>query len=208
MKKTFHSYDNLVKSTTEVLEARLESIDEYLGSISGQTSMGSGSDTAEVGTINEERQSTQRCLQICAHFSEHLTKVQLTSNDSDSSPQWMIVAAYSNFTVIDNYGMGDNVQWAVSTSKKIIRVRNRCDGFRNRQFAGDMNDASVQTVSRSFAHHASWVPSTEDRSPSSRGGTTSVSDNEEATMAGANTWERRGPGFKLSYEESSGKPKP
>jgi hypothetical protein len=199
MEKTFESHGDLVQSTTEALEARFESIDEYLENISEQTLMAS-----EVEIVNEERQSTQRCLEICTRFSKNLTKVRLTSNDDDSSPQWMIAGAYSNFTIIDNCGMGDNAQWMVSTSKKTIRARNRSYGFRNRQVGGDMDDKSAQTVAKSFGYHASRVKSMEDRNLSSRGGTVSVSDNEDNAMANAKKWERRrGPGTRLGNQAAS-----
>ena len=48
---------------------------------------GSGSDTAELRRIKEERMSTQKCLQICAQLSEHIDQIQLTTERNDTSPE-------------------------------------------------------------------------------------------------------------------------
>jgi hypothetical protein len=43
-------------------------------------------DTTELRLIKEERLSTQKCLQICAQLSDHISQIQLTPKRSGSSP--------------------------------------------------------------------------------------------------------------------------
>jgi hypothetical protein len=88
-KESLDSYKDLVQTATEDLEAHLQSIDEKLEAIVGQTATGSSSDATEVRLIEEERLSTQKCLQICARLSEHITEIQLASKSNDSSPESM-----------------------------------------------------------------------------------------------------------------------
>jgi hypothetical protein len=88
-KESLDSYTDLVQTATEDLEAHLQSVDEKLEAILGQTATGSGSDAAEVRLIKEERLSTQKCLQICARLSEHITEIQLASTSSDGSSEYM-----------------------------------------------------------------------------------------------------------------------
>jgi hypothetical protein len=87
--RSLESYKDLIETATEDLEGHLQSINEKLEAILGSTATGSGSDTAEVRLIKEERLSTQKCLQICARLSEHITEIQLQSNGSDSSSEHM-----------------------------------------------------------------------------------------------------------------------
>jgi Fungal N-terminal domain of STAND proteins len=78
-------YRNLIKTATDDLEARLQSIDEKLETIYGHTVTESGLDATELRLIKEERMSTQKCLQICAQLSDHISQIQLTPRRSGSS---------------------------------------------------------------------------------------------------------------------------
>lgn len=87
--ESLEAYRDLIKTATDDLQAYLQSIDEKLESFIGSTETAGGSDTIELGRIKEERISTQRCLQICAHLSDHINHIQLTTNRNDSSPESM-----------------------------------------------------------------------------------------------------------------------
>lgn len=81
------AYRDLIKTATDDLEAHLHSIDEKLETFIGRTVPESSPDATELRRTKEERMSTQRCLQICAHLSDHINQIQLTSKRSDSSPE-------------------------------------------------------------------------------------------------------------------------
>jgi Fungal N-terminal domain of STAND proteins len=79
------NYRDLIQTATDDLEAHLESIDEKLETIIGKSVKDSGSDTTELRLMEEERISTQKCLQICAQLSEHIDQIPLVS-ERNSSP--------------------------------------------------------------------------------------------------------------------------
>ncbi|KAH6629794.1 hypothetical protein C7974DRAFT_193097 [Boeremia exigua] len=70
-------YKDLIKTATNDLEARLETIDEKLQSLVDRTTPCSTS--AELQSIKDERSSTQKCLIICAQFSKLIEELQLSS---------------------------------------------------------------------------------------------------------------------------------
>ena len=74
-----------MQTATEDLEAHLESIDEKLEALIRNSVQSSGSDPSELQLIEEERQSTQNCLQICAQLSEHINLIQVKSARRNSS---------------------------------------------------------------------------------------------------------------------------
>lgn len=67
-------YKDLIKTATNDLEARLETIDEKLQTLVERTV--SSSETAELRRIKDERSSTQKCLQICGQFSKLIDQIQ------------------------------------------------------------------------------------------------------------------------------------
>lgn len=75
--ESLNSHKALVQTAREDLEAHLQSIDDKLETILDHTKSTPGSNTAEVQLVKEERLSTQRCLQICARLSDHITELQL-----------------------------------------------------------------------------------------------------------------------------------
>lgn len=87
--ENLEAYRDLIKTATDDLQAHLQSIDEKLESVIGTTETTGGSDATELGRIKEERISTQKCLQICAHLSDHINQIQLTPKRSDSSHESM-----------------------------------------------------------------------------------------------------------------------
>lgn len=79
------SHKDLIKTTTDDLQAHLESIDEKLEVVLSKTVTGSNSDATELRIIKEERLSTLKCLQICDQLSEHINEIQLMSTRSPDS---------------------------------------------------------------------------------------------------------------------------
>jgi len=83
------AYRELIKTATDDLEDHLQSIDKKLEAIFGHTVTESGSDSTELRLIEEERLSTQKCLQICAQLSSHIDQIQLVPKRSGSSSRSM-----------------------------------------------------------------------------------------------------------------------
>lgn len=83
--ESLENYEDLVETAKADLEAHLESIDEKLELILEQTLPGSDSDALELRQIKEERLSTEKCLQICAQLSDHVSQIQRTFKRSDRS---------------------------------------------------------------------------------------------------------------------------
>jgi hypothetical protein len=69
----------MIKTATDDLEARLESIDGKLATIFERTVTETDSDAKELQRIKEERSSTQKCLEICAQLADHIQRIQLRS---------------------------------------------------------------------------------------------------------------------------------
>ncbi|KAJ5084773.1 hypothetical protein NUU61_009352 [Penicillium alfredii] len=65
-------YEGLIQDTKEDLGIRLESIDRKLEQLVEKDMDQSGSNTAELHSLREERLSTEKCLQICAQLSSHI----------------------------------------------------------------------------------------------------------------------------------------
>ena len=77
-------YNDLLNTARADLEDRLQRIDQKLELVVGQSVAESGSDASEVRLIQEERLSTEKCLQICAQLSDHISQIQLTAKRSTS----------------------------------------------------------------------------------------------------------------------------
>jgi hypothetical protein len=224
--ESLESYKDLVKVATDDLEAHLQSIDDKLETVVGHARRESVVDAAELQRIQEDRLSTQKCLQICAQLSEHIDQIQRSPKDGkspservspESVPEKLMgegldeckaslaatskklekhmkdlidrlldkakVAALSeddlvdlarlrdewdtarkcveicssaslhlkeNVSTIENYGVGDAVQFLVSTDGRTIHGRNQGLGWRTRQLGGHVTDASLQKISGDF----------------------------------------------------------
>ena len=83
--ENLENYEDLVETAKSDLEAHLESIDEKLEILLGQNLPDSDPDALELRQIKEERLSTEKCLQICAQLSDHISQIQLTFKRSGSS---------------------------------------------------------------------------------------------------------------------------
>jgi hypothetical protein len=80
--ESIQSYNELLNTAKAGLEDHLERMDEKLELIIGQNMDGSELDASEVRRIKEERLCTEKCLQICAQLSEHISQVQITAQRS------------------------------------------------------------------------------------------------------------------------------
>jgi hypothetical protein len=94
--ESIESYNELLNTARAGLEDHLELMNEKLELILRQSMPASELDATEVRRIKEERLSTEKCLQICAQLSEHISQVQITmqrgagasaSGDLDSIPE-------------------------------------------------------------------------------------------------------------------------
>lgn len=117
--ESLESYKDLIKTATADLEAHLECIDERLEIIFEQTVTESDSDAAERRLIKEEQLSTQRCLQICAQLSDHITQIQLTSKSGGSAPELIDPDAFSE--IVTNVGLQECKNSLMLTARKLER---------------------------------------------------------------------------------------
>ena len=74
----------MIENTKSDLEEHLQGIDEKLQSLSLQSANTSAEDEAEQQRIQEERESTQQCLLICAQVSRHIDQVQPNASENIS----------------------------------------------------------------------------------------------------------------------------
>lgn len=82
-------YNDLLDTAKANLEDRLEGIDEKLQLIIGEHVTESESDASKVKLIREERLSMVKCLEICAHLSQHINQTQVSANRSSSCSKQM-----------------------------------------------------------------------------------------------------------------------
>ena len=211
-------------------------IDEKLELMLGKSGANSESDTSEIKLIKEERLSAEKCLQICAQLSDHISQIQFAAKDNASSNesmdsetlpekitseglqdckdalartaqklegyekevfarlmekcktaldseedvvnltrlrheweatrQGMDICSKArdnlkeNVSIIDNYAIGDAIQFMVSTNGKTIQGKNRGLGWRTRQIGGHLSDESVQEIARvlgEYRHSSTWT---------------------------------------------------
>ena len=76
----------MIRNTTSDLEEHLQEIDNKLQSLSVQSAKIPSEDEAERKQIQEERESTQQCLGICAQVSAHIDQVQSNTFENISIP--------------------------------------------------------------------------------------------------------------------------
>jgi hypothetical protein len=82
----------LIETTTNDLEARLETIDEKLEALIARTAVGPEGEASDLQRIKDERSSTKKCLLVCAQFSKLIEQLQPTlaygtSQDPDAIPE-------------------------------------------------------------------------------------------------------------------------
>jgi hypothetical protein len=78
-------YKEMITNTTSDLKDHLQEIDKKLETLALQGASMSDEDAAERQQIQEERDSTQQCLGICAQVFTHIDQVQSTTFESVST---------------------------------------------------------------------------------------------------------------------------
>ncbi|KAL4781665.1 hypothetical protein BJX76DRAFT_10180 [Aspergillus varians] len=85
--ESLENYEDLIETAKTDLEAHLESIDDKLALIIDKTAPGSDGNALDLQQMKEERLSTEKCLQICAQLSEHISEIQIApASNRSSSP--------------------------------------------------------------------------------------------------------------------------
>ncbi|KAH7033962.1 hypothetical protein B0J12DRAFT_680021 [Macrophomina phaseolina] len=79
-------YKEMIRETKIDLEERLHDVDQRLQDLSSRESWASREDIAERQRVQEERDSTQQCLQICIQASAYLDSLQPTAVADVSTP--------------------------------------------------------------------------------------------------------------------------
>lgn len=95
-----------------------------------KSAMTSEDDIADLARLREAWETTRQCMHICSTADDHLDK---------------------NVSVIENYAIGDAVQFMVSTNGKTLRGKNQGHGWRTRQVGGHLNDETVVQISRDMS---------------------------------------------------------
>ena len=89
-------YKELIANTTSDLEEHLQEIDKKLRNHNIQGPRTTSENAAEQAQIQEERDSTEQCLSICAKVSEHINQIQPKAFDNAQTvldtPQAIIAA--------------------------------------------------------------------------------------------------------------------
>lgn len=114
---SLESYKNMIESTTDDLEAHLESINENLEKIVSKNTSGSSTDAAELQLMEEERLSTQKCLEICQQLSNHIDQLQhspKTGKDSAESDETCSVPER-----VTNEGLQECKESLLNTAEKL-----------------------------------------------------------------------------------------
>ncbi|TQB67497.1 hypothetical protein MPDQ_005479, partial [Monascus purpureus] len=115
-----------ITRTTAKLERHMQDIMNRLLSKS-RRAMTNEAEFTELARLRDEWETVRQCIDICSRADNHLKE---------------------NISKVENYGTGDAVQFMVSTGKKTIHGKNRGLGWRTRQVAGHLSDASLQQISR------------------------------------------------------------
>ncbi|KAJ5655654.1 hypothetical protein N7507_007604 [Penicillium longicatenatum] len=84
---SLESYKEMIETTTNDLETQLEGIDEKLEKILARSSPDSKTEDGEIQLMEEERLSTQKCLEICAQLSSHIDQIQQSRKARDKSTE-------------------------------------------------------------------------------------------------------------------------
>lgn len=143
-----------------------------------KTEMRSPEDVADLSRLQEEWNATRQSMENISKADHFLAQTTST---------------------IDNYALGDAVQFMVSTDGKTIRGTNRGLGWRTRQVGGHMSNDSVQQPSRDMTASPVRNAGTE--------GSPVQSDQPPVSDEGAeqpnSDFERYGKGFKLASKPGS-----
>lgn len=93
-----NEYKELISNTTSDLEDHLEKINDKLQTISSQGAGISNEDAAERQQLQEERDSTQKCIDNCAHVLTQIDQVQPNAFINISAAYQVPVTTLSSLT--------------------------------------------------------------------------------------------------------------
>lgn len=154
-----NEYQDMIKDTKSDLEERLQNIDSQL-----QTLVVCSQVEAEVQVTQEERESIQQCLDICAEVSAHIDKVQSAFTNvitpaGERSDYVVTVTTASSARCVTEEALQSCKDTLTTTSSGLRRqlddVRRRLDGL-NRPTAADpaeqkkMQD-EIESIKKSLA---------------------------------------------------------
>lgn len=139
-----------------------------------KTTMSSEEDRTELTRLQDEWETARECIDICSKADMNLRE---------------------NVSTIENYGLGDAVQFMVSTDGKTLHGKNRGLGWRTRQVGGHLSDATVQKLSGDM-FLSNGLQNERDALSLPRNDA-SASDNGFENAPGPQFQERYGRGFKL-----------
>ena len=133
-------------------------------------------DREEIARLRDELETTRQSVDICSRAHNHLK---------------------DNVSNIENFAVGDAVQFMVSTNEKTLHGRNQGHGWRTRQVGGHISDESLQQIAQSLT--SMTVPAVGSRDPSSPGDKPiSHGDVGSGTGLDSKFKEQYGRGFKLT----------
>ncbi|GKT48505.1 uncharacterized protein ColSpa_08686 [Colletotrichum spaethianum] len=92
--ENLEKYRTMIITTTDDLEARLDSIDAKLAAVFERTVTEIDSDARELQRIRAERASTQKCLDICAQLADHINRIQQRPSQGPRTLSSVDAAAY------------------------------------------------------------------------------------------------------------------
>jgi hypothetical protein len=165
--------NSLTLASTKLERHMRDTIDRLM--TKSKTVMTSKEEVADLIRLWEEWETALKCRDICSQADSHLNE---------------------NVSIIENEGTGDAWQYVVSTNGKTIHGKNRGLGWRSRQVAGHLGDASLQKISRDMS--STILQSTENDSRSLGGNTSPVRDGVVENGATSEFRDRYGPGFRLT----------
>jgi Fungal N-terminal domain of STAND proteins len=120
-------YKEILTNTTSDLEEHLQEIDNRLQTLSLQGSSMTDEDVTERERVQEEKDSTKKCLAICTQASEHADQVKTNVFEDVSAAK-------------------DAHQVIVSTLGDLISAKRVTAGVGATQLLGQMSDASLQQL--------------------------------------------------------------
>ena len=168
-----------LKLTAAKLERHMQNLMDHFVTRSKKT-MVSSEDVADLMRLREEWETTRQCIEICSKADTHLKE---------------------DISTIDNYALGDAVQFMVSTDGKTIHGRNQGLGWRTRQVGGHLNDVSVQQLSRDMTSIS--IRHDGNEGTPAQGDMSSASNDGLRNTRISNFRERYGHGFKLTSKSIS-----
>ncbi|KAF7517933.1 hypothetical protein PCG10_000731 [Penicillium crustosum] len=114
---SLESYKEMIETTTDDLETHLEGIDEKLEKIIAKNARVSNTDAGEIQLMEDERLSTQKCLEICAQLSSHIDQIQQLRKSRDNSTE--SVSSSSVSERVTNEGLQECKNSLLNTAAKL-----------------------------------------------------------------------------------------